>query len=169
MESEDKPLAAGTFPIGLWSTLLLASVALLAWSGNIEEYEVFALVGGAILTAALAFRLRVFRRKAPSLLATGEVLEPFNYRAQVRRIYYLITAVAASFFAPFALSGVLDTPSWIGSLVGAVDGWVASMVVYNAFLRSWQARHGGKLYQSHVWRGTKVTHTGLKFLRDQPH
>ena len=165
MASEDKPMVAGRGPILLWACMTLASGVIIVSAGSLEGYLVFATVALAICAAVLYYRFRAFRRKAPALLSTGQALEPYDYSTQARKGVYLISGVLVAFLLPFLLSGILDTASWLGSIIGAIDGWLLSLLVYNVSLGSWQRSHGGKLFQTEVWRGTKVTHKGLKFMK----
>lgn len=163
MRREEKPLVVGRFSTGLWLAIVLASAGLLIANGTLEGYMVFGAVGGAACVVALSYRIRGFRDKAPALLATGEVLEPYSYSAQVHMGIYLILGLLAALVLPLGLSGVLDASSWLGSVAGVIGGWLTSLLAYNALLSSWQRKHGGKLYQCHVWRGTKVIQKGLRF------
>jgi hypothetical protein len=165
MSSDDKPLVAGRGSTGLWLVLIIAAMMLLVANGSIEEYLVVIIVGGFICGIVLLFRLRAFFRRQRDLLEKGESMDPFSYGGQTRKITYLIAATVFVFAAPIALSGFLDSAEWFGSLVGGIVGWLISLVAYNMILGTWQRRHGGVLYASQVWRGTKVTHTGLKFQR----
>lgn len=151
--------------MGLWLALLFASFALVVASASIVEYAVFAAACAFIGAAILWYRLKGFNRVTRTLLETGRALEPYDYSAQARRSVYLIIGVLAFLALPLALSGYLDPASWFGSVVGGIDGWLASLVAYNLLLARWQRRNGGRLYQSLVWRGTKVTHRGLSFQR----
>ena len=166
MERDDKPLTAGRRSLGLWIILIGASVSIVAASGNPEEYVVFAAVAGAVCAMLLFYMVREFRKKVPALLATGQALERYDYTAQARKGTQIILGVLAFLVLPLALSGFLDAPSWFGSVIGGIDGWLVSLVAYDAVLKRWQQTHGGKLYQSLVWRGTKVAQKGLKFQKE---
>lgn len=163
MESDDKPLAAGRWSLGLWIIMIGASVSMVAASGNLKEYEVFAGVAGVVCTILLSYMVREFHKKTPALLATGQALERYDYSAQTRKGVQIILGVLVFLVLPLALSSFLDAPSWFGSVIGGIDGWLVSLVAYNAALKRWQQTHGGKLYQCLVWRGTKVAQRGLKF------
>jgi membrane protein YqaA with SNARE-associated domain len=163
MESDDKPLAAGRRSLGLWIVLIGASASMVAASGNLKEYAVFAGVAGAMCAVILSYMVGEFHKKVPALLATGQALERYDYSAQTRKGIQIVLGVLVFLVLPLALSGFLDAPSWYGSVIGGIDGWLVSLVAYNAVLRRWQKTHGGKLYQCLVWRGTKVAQKGLKF------
>jgi hypothetical protein len=166
LSNEDRPLVAGLPSTLLWVLLVAASALLVVAEGSVEGYIVFGAVAGVVLVSTLYYRLHSFSGNVSSLLDTGLAMRPFDYSSQSRRSKYLILGTLVLFILPFGLAGILDTPSWLGSIVGAVDGWVASLLAYNGFLRTWQARHGGRLLKSYQWRGTKVTHTGLKFMKE---
>jgi hypothetical protein len=167
LDREDKPVVAGVWSMLVWFAILMASSVILAGGRSVEGYASFGLValvfGGSILT----YRLRGFWGKTRTLLSTGQTLQPFDYKTQYRQGIYVLVALLFFFFLPFLLAGVLDTYAWLGSVAGGIDGWLLSLIAFNLYLGRWERAHGGKLYTSRVWRGTKVAQTGLRFDRQE--
>ena len=164
MDRGDKPFAAGMVSMLIWIAIITASLALLV-GGQLEEYAVFGVVAVAIGGANFIYRLNSFRKKSPELLSTGQSLKPFDYRSQTRQGSYLLIAILVFFLLPLLLAGLLDTSSWLGTVAGGFDGWLLSLLAFNYYLHRWERAHGGRLYSSKVWRGTKVAQTGLRFDR----
>ena len=163
MKTDDKPLVAGFRSFTAWSILIVASVAIVVGAGDATEDVMFAAICSPVCLLILWIQVRSFRVKVPSLLAEGNYLEPYDYGSQARKGTFIILGVLAFLVLPLALAGLLDARTWIGAVLGGIDGWLLSLAGYNLLLRSWESAHDGKLYQSLVWRGTKVTHRGLTF------
>jgi hypothetical protein len=165
LDTDESPMVAGAKSNIFWSTLLGLSLVIIVGTSDLRTVAVFLASAAVVCGAVLSYRLGAFRRRETGLLESGQSLEAYDYSKQVRKLYYLIAGVASAFLVPFFLSGFLDVSTWLGSIVGVTDGWVSSLIFYNAYLYRWQKVHGGKLYFVHVWRGTKVTQSGVRFER----
>ena len=162
---EQAKVAASARSMIFWCILLLMSLFLVIDSGDSLALAIWSLATAGIGFFAFLVRARSFGRNSDKLLKSGEVVRPYDHSSQVKKLVAIMLMTGAAFMAPLFLAAALTFGSWLGSLLGIIDGWVIGILLYNAYLLGWQNKHRGKLYTLQKWNGRTVTHTGLSFIR----
>ena len=164
MKEESKAVAS-IFSQSYWSFLLLLSLVLIALTEDFFAALVWVTFMLALSFAPFVYRSRTFLKNSNELLTKGQVASPYNLRKQRSLLITVVVLTAAAFFVPLFLSVALNSSVWIGSLLGAIDGWILGLLLYNLFLFRWQKKNNGELFILETWRGNRVTHLGLTFVK----
>ena len=160
---EEQQAVASRFSLTYWTFLLVLSGALIALTEDPTAALVWVLFMLFLSISATGFRIQTFLKRANDLLHKGQVTSPYDLRKQHKLVILLMLLTAAAFFAPLLLSAALNSSTWIGSLLGVIDGWILGLLLYNAYLSYWQKKNNGELFILETWNGNKITHKGLAF------
>lgn len=163
---ERSRLPAARTSLAFWLLLLILSTLLMVGIKSINLLIDWLIPTGATFILLGIYKINRFRSKEGNLLSTGQCLSQYSYKAQTRKLIFVFFATVICFLLPLFLSSLLGTLIWIGIILGVIDGWIASLVFYNLYLRSWERANHGKLYQIQLWMGSRVGSTGISFERE---
>ncbi len=165
MSDERSRRAAGSKSLLFWVFLFAISSFLILSSLSVAIVVIWVCITLAIALGGAFWKINLFSKRENDLLSMGKSLTAYDYSQQTRRLFLIVGLTILAFLAPLLLAGILGFGFWFTSIIGAIDGWILHLVLYNLFLLRWESNHGGRIFSIQIWSGTKVTYTGLEFER----
>ncbi len=167
MEEDNQKFTAKTSSLSVWIFLFILALIFTAFFDNLFVVVVSVLIMLTIGVSIFIYKNSKFRTCTTQLLAKGVFLVPYDYSKQQRNLVTMLILLVLWFFAPFLLAEELSFSLWLGIVLGTVGGFLLYLITYNVYLKSWEKKNHGHLYKKEIWSGTKVTHTGISFVKEE--